>query len=366
MSRHSFPPMQKLLHFLDPRTRAKRLEYLIALAAVFVLGLLVPELEEALDEFELDFSGFDLFFNIFLAALFLIFIIRRLRDTGLSWLWILLLLIPLVNFIFLITLCFLPTDNFKKKQAASEPTSDPQPKSLPNSAEPESTPKPEPESEPEPEPELTELEQSLVNKYSALYQQYKNFTPEEAADLATTLVKEAKQEALQNHTYDLPTNLGSLVLQNTSPTDQYAKAAYDLIQRRLPRLRSEGVTDKDIKWWWNFSQIERSMIIKNDEMEYHNFFVTQLLKTQTQFPKKETAQNAAHTLTNKRFPIYTQNLQDDPFSPDDPLPYELKERVDAFMDHAVRFTDFQQTLQQLQTFSTFNAFVRQQITDNRL
>lgn len=276
------------------------------------------------------------------------------------------MLIPLVNFIFLIVLCFLPPNNFKKKQAASEPTSDPQPKSLPTSAEPESTPKPEPESEPAPEPELTELEQSLVNKYSALYQQYKNFTPEEAADLATTLVKEAKQEALQNHTYDLPTNLGSLVLQNTSPTDQYAKSAYDLIQRRLPRLRSEGVTDKDIIWWWNFSQIERSMIIKNDEMEYHNFFVTQLLKTQTQFPKKETAQNAARALANKRFPIYTQHLQDDVFSPDDPLPYELKERVDAFMANASRSPDFQQTLQQLQTFSTFNAFIRQQITDKRL
>jgi hypothetical protein len=176
----------------------------------------------------------------------------------------------------------------------------------------------------------------------------------------------AKRESLANHTYDLPTNLGSLVLQNTSPTDQYAKAAYDLIQRRLPRLRSEGVTDKDIIWWWNFSQIERSMIIKNDEMEYHNFFVTQLLKTQTQFPKKETAQNAARALTNKRFPIYTQNLQDGPFSPDDPLPYELKERVDAFMANASRSPDFQQTLQQIQTFSTFNAFVRQQITDKRL
>lgn len=257
------------------------------------------------------------------------------------------MLIPLVNFIFLITLCFLPTDNFKKKHPAQPP----QPPEI---------------IEPAPEPELTELEQSLVNKYSALYQQYKNLSPEEATDLATTLIKEAKQEALQNHTYDLPANLGDLVLQNTSPTDQYAKAAYDLIQRRLPRLRSEGVTDKDIKWWWNFSQIERSMIIKNDEMEYHNFFVTQLLKTQTQFPKKETAQNAAHAFTNKRFPIYTQNLQDDPFSPDDPLPYELKERVDAFMANASRSPDFQQTLQQLQTFSTFNAFVRQQITDKRL
>ncbi|MBO7447880.1 hypothetical protein J6U78_06065, partial [bacterium] len=199
-----------------------------------------------------------------------------------------------------------------------------------------------------------------------LYQQYKNLSPEEATDLATTLIKEAKQEALQNHTYDLPTNLGSLVLQNTSPTDQYAKSAYDLIQRRLPRLRSEGVTDKDIIWWWNFSQIERSMIIKNDEMEYHNFFVTQLLKTQTQFPKKETAQNAARALTNKRFPIYTQNLQDDVFSPDDPLPYELKERVDSFMSNASRSPDFQQTLQQLQTFSTFNAFIRQQIKDKKL
>lgn len=68
----------------------------------------------------------------------------------------------------------------------------------------------------------------------------------------------------------------------------------------------------------------------------------------------------------KRFPVYTQDHKDYFISPDDPLPYELKDRVDAFMDHASRFTDFQQTLQQIQTFSTFNAFVRQQITDKQL
>lgn len=305
--------------------------------------------------------------GVILGIIFLIFIIRRLRDTALSWIWAFIMLLPYVNLLIILLLCFIPPDHFKEKQAVSEPTSDPQPKSLPNSAEPESTPEPEPESEPEPEPLLlTDLEQSLINKYSALYQQYKNLSPEEATDLATSLIKEAKQEALQNHTYDLPTNLGSLVLQNTSPTDQYAKSAYDLIQRRLPRLRSEGVTDKDIKWWWNFSQIERSMIIKNDEMEYHNFFVTQLIKTQSQFPKKETAQKAARALTNKRFPIYTQDLQDYFISPDDPLPYELKERIDAFMDHSARFTDFQQILTQLQQSSTFNAFIRQQIQNKKL
>ena len=234
--------MQKLLHFLDPRTKAKRAEYILGFLACLALNFL---LTDCLGSFFDDQYSLELIVFIVLASFFTILIIRRLHDTGLSWLWISIMLIPLVNFIFIITLCFLPTDNFKKKHPAQPP----QPPEI---------------IEPEP-PLLTDLEQSLVNKYSALYQQYKNLSPEEATDLATTLIKEAKQEALQNHTYDLPANLGSLVLQNTSPTDQYAKAAYDLIQRRLPRLRSEGVTDKDIKWWWNFSQIERSMIIKNDE-----------------------------------------------------------------------------------------------------
>ncbi len=358
--------MDNLYQHLDPRTRASRTEYTISLICCFILYVFITRiLPEIYRDLYADKDIISFVVGVILGIIFLIFIIRRLRDTALSWIWAFIMLLPYVNLLIILLLCFIPPDHFKEKQTASEPTSDPQPKSLPNSVEPESTPEPEPEPEPEPI-SLTDLEQSLINKYSALYQQYKNLSPEEATDLATTLIKEAKQETLQNHTYDLPTNLGSLVLQNTSPTDQYAKSAYDLIQRRLPRLRSEGVTDKDIKWWWNFSQIERSMIIKNDEMEYHNFFVTQLLKTQTQFPKKETAQNAAHALTNKRFPIYTQNLQDDAFSPDDPLPYELKERVDAFMANASRSPDFQQTLQQLQTFSTFNAFVRKQIQDKKL
>lgn len=336
--------MQKLLHFLDPRTRATRGDYILGFLACLALNFL---LTDCLGSFFDDQYSLELIVFLVLASFFTILIIRRLHDTGLSWLWISIMLIPLVNFIFLITLCFLPTDNFKKKHPAQPP----QPPEI---------------IEPAPEPELTELEQSLVNKYSALYQQYKNLTPEEAADLATTLVKEAKKESLANHTYYLPTNLGDLVLQNTSPSDPDTQKTYDLIQQRLPRLRNEGVTDKDIKWWWNFSQIERSMIIKNDEAEHYNFYVTQLLKTQTQFPKKESAQNAAQAITNKRFPIYTQDHKDYFISPDDPLPYELKDRVDAFMDHASRFSDFQQTLQQIQTFSTFNAFVRQQITNKRL
>ena len=313
----------------------------------------MPELEEAVDEFELDFSGFDLFFNIFLAAVFLIFIIRRLRDTGLSWLWIFLLLIPLVNLIAIIALCFIPSGSFKKKQ--------PQPEAQPETQDQTDPTDPDLDLEP-----LTDLEQSLIDKYSALYQRYKNLTPAEATDLATTLLKEAKQEALSNNTYFLPTNLGDLILNNTPPSDPKARSVYDLIQERLPGLRNAGVTDPDIKWWWNFSQIERSMIIKNDEAEYSDFFVAQLLKTQTKFPTKESAQNAAIAITHKHLPLYIQGPQDFFFSPDDPLPIELKDRVDAFMDHASRSPDFQQTLQQIQTFSTFNAFVRQQITDKQL
>ena len=343
--------MQKLLHFLDPRTKAKRAEYILGFLACLALNFL---LTDCLGSFFDDQYSLELIVFIVLASFFTILIIRRLHDTGLSWLWISIMLIPLVNFIFLIVLCFLPPNNFKK----TEPSPTPQP-----APAPETTTEPEPESESLP---LTDLEQSLIDKYSALYQRYKNLTPAEATDLATTLLKEAKQEALSNNTYFLPTNLGDLVLQNTPPSDPKARSVYDLIQERLPGLRNAGVTDQDIKWWWNFSQIERSMIIKNDEAEYSDFFVAQLLKTQTKFPTKESAQNAAIAITNKHLPLYSQGPQDYFFSPDDPLPIELKDRVDAFMDHASRFTDFQQTLQQIQTFSTFNAFVRHQITDKRL
>ena len=343
--------MQKLLHFLDPRTRASRAEYILGFLACLALNFL---LTDYLGSFFDDQYSLELIVFIVLASFFTILIIRRLRDTGLSWLWISIMLIPLVNFIFLIVLCFLPPNNFKK----TEPSPTPQP-----ALAPETTTEPEPESESLP---LTDLEQSLVNKYSALYQRYKNLTPAEATDLATTLLKEAKQEALSNNTYFLPTNLGDLILNNTPPSDPKARSVYDLIQERLPGLRNAGVTDQDIKWWWNFSQIERSMIIKNDEAEYSDFFVAQLLKTQTKFPTKESAQNAAIAITNKHLPLYSQGPQDYFFSPDDPLPIELKDRVDAFMDHASRFTDFQQTLQQIQTFSTFNAFIRQQIKDKKL
>ena len=353
--------MEKLFQHLDPRTKASPAEYIISLICCFILNFGIPQLYCRFycdDEYTISYIV-----SVILGIIFLIFIIRRIRDIGLNWTWVFIWLIPFVNIVATLGLCFISSNTFKKKH----PTPEPQPEPTPNNetTEPESESPTKPTATPDPLP-LTDLEQSLVEKYSALYQQYKNLSPEEATDLATTLIQEAKKEALINDTYYLPINLGDLVLQNTPPTDQNAQKAYDLIQQRLPRLRNEGVTDKDIRWWWNFSQIERSMIIKNDEAERYNYFVTQLIKTQSQFAKKGIATAAAESLTNKRYPLYTQDQQDYFISPDDPLPYELKERIDAFMDHSARFTDFQQILTQLQQSSTFNAFIRQQIQNKKL
>ena len=350
--------MQKLLHFLDPRTRACRTEFILCLIFCFILQTAIPSVLEVAEEIGHKNLPINIISSLFFGIIFLIFFIRRLHDTGLRWIWIFLLIIPVVNLCSIIAFCIFPPNTFKKpepQQPAPAPAPEPPPETETTDQETPTEPLP-----------LTDLEQGLVDKYSALYQQYKNLTPEEATDLATTLIQEAKRESQDNHTYYLPTNLADLVLQNTPPADPDTKKAYDLIQQRLPRLRNEGVTDKDIRWWWNFSQIERSMIIKNDEYERHSFFLTQYQKLQHTFPTDDSAKNAAEALTNKRYPLYTQDLQDYFISPDDPLPIELKDRIDAFMDHAARFTDFHQTLTQIQQASTFNAFIRQQIQDKKL
>jgi hypothetical protein len=99
----------------------------------------------------------------------------------------------------------------------------------------------------------SELEELYVNMYVSV----KGFSPSEARETIRTFIQQAKEEAQREGTADLPQNFGDELLAIES-TDEKVKAMFS-------NVRKEGVTDEDIRWWWNMPDLERRLMLKDDE-----------------------------------------------------------------------------------------------------
>lgn len=253
----------------------------------------------------------DFEFYVITAHLLLYFILtplvsvtaRRFHDIGFSGWWCFILLLPIINILFILLLCAL---NSKTENNA--------------------------------------------------YLNIKKDTP----------VKIEKQEEQEDILTDLPRFFGDMIIKDTPPkNDPKAEKVFIHVKKRLPRLRNEGVTDRDIRWWWNMTSQERRQIILDHKTFRNTFFLEQFDQIKEQAPDEEAASRLAQALTNKNCPTY----DDDPnyfFKPDDPLPYELKDRVDAYIDKITRFSGPEKLQELLEPYAYFNAFIREEIKNNKL
>ena len=101
------------------------------------------------------------------------------------------------------------------------------------------------------------IEQQLKEIHIPLLQN-RGLSLSEANELFSTWLREAKQEAEKEGTANLPENLGDLMLQREG-TDNA------LLPTRLAKVRREGATDKDIRNWWNCHDLERRIMLKDDD-----------------------------------------------------------------------------------------------------
>lgn len=127
------------------------------------------------------------------------------------------------------------------------------------------------------------------------------------------------------------------------------------IQRKI---RREGVTDDDIRWFWNRHDIERRVMD-----EYRNFCGFVLFRK-----FREEGLDAASAVRAMRtfYPFFgdpedTSHAEGE----DRPLPYELVGRTDSYilrrqLENEAAFT------QELQKASSCNAFLRKEIAQGRL
>lgn len=155
------------------------------------------------------------------------------------------------------------------------------------------------------------------------------------------LLKIVKKESELEKTSNLPNNFGNIILRNCKNNDK-AKTFVE-------NLRKEGVRDEDIRWWWNMHDLERRIIEKLDDSIRITAFINNCRKGMSKAKAAESVR--------KLYPIYG-DPKDESYAVGDnrSLPDELRNRVNAYIEK--KFKDIPE---EVEKFTSFNAFIRNEI-----
>ena len=174
----------------------------------------------------------------------------------------------------------------------------------------------------------------------------------EAQQLVRNAAAEAEAEG------DYPEGFGDVFLAAVAKGDEGG-------QRTLERLRSESVTDDDIRWYWNMHPIARRVMEALAEQAKFAHFVDAMSKAAAANPtlSREALAKLAGDEVRRWHPMYGDPRDPHEGGPEDrPLPNMLKDRVDRYlMKHGL-----DNVRQELGGFSSFNAWCRRAIAEGRL
>lgn len=198
-----------------------------------------------------------------------------------------------------------------------------------------------------------QLENDLKIFYSKLLQINFAFSQKDADLSALKLIEKAKKESEKGTTKDTPKNFGDTVLNLERIGDVN-------VCLNLQELRNEGVTDEDIRKWWNISDLERQCVRQFSDFQN----LTMYLKV-----KEEENLNDPAIIVKKarKFcPIFGRPVDTEhTLGVDRPIPYELGERVFRYMRKKFPALIFQYP-DELVFSSSCNAFLRNEIKKGNL
>ncbi len=196
----------------------------------------------------------------------------------------------------------------------------------------------------------SDYERQLEDTHAQMFQSMMGISASEARRTARDMIRDAKEELKRSGAADTPQDYGDQLLQRES-TDPSVK-------EQFARKRQEGVTDSDIRWWWNLPAIERVLIEKVDGLQRY----TICLKGSGE---GHTPGQAAATL-RKFHPMYGDPADTSETTGDDrPLPYELKDRVNSYTQKRFQ-NDPLAYKKDIENSSTFNALVRRGIRSGQI
>ena len=189
------------------------------------------------------------------------------------------------------------------------------------------------------------LEQVLLRDYTAS-SKLAGMSHQEAASQALAIVEAAKKAVVEWGWDRLPPQYGDCFLEQTLSNTEYGAA--------LQRLRKDGVRDDDIRVWLNMPPLDRAANIKAHELDCTAAFL--------ELVQRGDSPDVAASKVRKVQPHF--GLTTDGVGDDRPIPWELRRRITKFMEKY--YHDLNTLRQMIETSTSFNALVRQQIRLGKL
>lgn len=169
----------------------------------------------------------------------------------------------------------------------------------------------------------------------------------QAKKLVIDFLKESIREAKQDGTFDRPLNYGNILLKEEKEGSKSLKPE-----------REEGVTDKDILWYYNIHEVKRRMLDKID--------IFYRLAMYEEYASRGLSEKDAVKKLFKHRPKWGDPRDLKRGSGDDrPLPPSLMNRVNEYIIKRAR-DDIEKFKLDCEESSSFNALIRKEIRSGNI
>lgn len=193
-------------------------------------------------------------------------------------------------------------------------------------------------------------ERELEEGYVSLFQTSKGMSPREARAAVRDMIRDAKAEGEKEGTAGLASDFGDQLLAREATADQ--------TRIMLAGKRKEGVRDEDIRWWWNMPDLDRRILLKDDDLTRMNSFIHHL--------REGLSPQEASARVRRYHPVYGDpDDTTDTTGDDQPLPCELKDRVNVYVQRRVQ-DGVDSYKKDIEAASTFNALIRREMRDGKV
>jgi hypothetical protein len=199
------------------------------------------------------------------------------------------------------------------------------------------------------------VEQRLNAAYAPLLMSL-GMSLDQAKETFSAWLNSAKEDAEKEGTTNLPEDFGDQLLQNEA-TDPKIKAM-------LSNARREGANDDDIRNWWNLHDLERRIMLKNDENTRIAIAIDELHQTNVTKENLSQSMDKAADRARKYCPFFGDPDDCTHVSGDDrPLPFELKFRINGWIQRKQSDPNFKD---EVEGATTLNAIIREEIAKDNL
>lgn len=194
-----------------------------------------------------------------------------------------------------------------------------------------------------------EIEESLLELYTEMFT---NMGLPSAKKRATELLDKCIDESKKAGHYESLPNLGDILVDKIAVNKEIDEAN-EKYRDSLNKIMEEGVTDDDIRWYYNLNDVERRMMFAIDDMNFGALFISKL---EEGLPPEDAAR-----FTRKYHPYYGDPDDTKHTSGDDrPLPEELRDRINIYIENRA-ITDPEEYKRDIENASSFNALIRKEI-----